>query len=199
MNKLLQFFSVAFLFVMALSIHAADEKTVELHFASGSGEVQFRAIGHPSALHVVGKGLGPDGTAIIKSAVASADLSFDVASLNTGIEVRDRHMKEKYLETEKFPKANLKITALTLPNDFSKGAFTFSSAPFSGMLTLHGTTAPVTGTADVQWDGKDAIAMTALFSIKLTQFGITIPSFSGITIADQVEITVTSKPTIDTK
>jgi polyisoprenoid-binding protein YceI len=202
MYKLLQFFSVTFLFVMSSlssSSYPADDKPIQLNFVSSSGEVQFRAIGHPSALHVVGKGLGPEGTATIKSSVANAELNFDVTSLATGIEVRDRHMKEKYLETEKFPKATLKITVFTLPEDFSKGPFNFTAAPFSGTLTLHGVTAPVSGTADVQWDGKEAITMTALFSIKLTQFAITIPSFSGITIADEVQLTVTSKPQIAKK
>lgn len=194
MNKVLGALSTATLLFCHL-IYAQD-KPLQFDFSPHAGSVQFRAIGHPSALHVVGKGPGPDGKATVQAGVVSANLKFSLAQLDSGIEVRDHHMKEKYLEVGKYPDAELVITKLRLQNDFSKGAFSFTGVPFSGTLKLHGASVPINGTVDLKWDGASTIDLNSQFSIKLTDFGIQIPTFSGITIADEVQITVISQPKI---
>ena len=75
---------------------------------------------------------------------------FDVPTLirvckATGIgpvELRTTHMREKYLEVEKFPEAKLVIKDL----DIKSGA----KVPFKGNLTLHGVTKELTGEASVE-------------------------------------------------
>ena len=115
----------------------------------------------------------------------------DIASFSTGIEMRDHHMKEKYLEVEKFPtatlaikKANIGDTA-SLPKDID----------FEGELTLHGIAQPVKGKAHVEKKQGADFTFTANFPVKITDHKIDIPSYGGIKVADEVTVEVSSKAT----
>jgi polyisoprenoid-binding protein YceI len=164
-------------------------------FAGASGTTEFIAIGHPSALKVIGKGSGPDGKLDIAQTSVSGTVTVDLKSLNTGIDTRDKHMKEKYLEVEKFPTASLTVTSLTLPKALDPQANTVVAVPFQGTLKLHGVEKPVSGTFDLS--GPSATPKIAVqFTLTLSDYGITIPSFAGITIADQVSVTILSTPQI---
>src|SRR5262245_17940595 len=83
--------------------------------ASSKGTVEFEAIGRPSALKIHGKGEAPKGKLTVKDSQVSGQVSFRLDSLQTGIALRDKHMKEKYLESEKFPEATLQITKIEPP------------------------------------------------------------------------------------
>jgi polyisoprenoid-binding protein YceI len=106
--------------------------------------------------------------------------------------MRDKHMKEKYLEVEKFPRAELTIQKVTLPLSLKQAGASLPGVPFQGILKLHGLEKPVFGTMTLKHDGDSSASVDAAFSLKLTDFGIQIPSFAGITIADQVEIKISA-------
>src|SRR5262249_7061090 len=80
--------------------------------------------------------------------VVKGTLTVDLIKLETGISLRDRHLRNNYLEVQKggdFAVAkfeNLKIQKLS------------GKTTFSGTLTLHGQQRDVTGTAELQQDGK---------------------------------------------
>lgn len=59
-------------------------------------------------------------------------------------------------------------------------------ANFTGQLTLHGVTKPVTGKVNM----SDEKEIEAGFKIKLSEYKIDIPKYLGITVADEVEVTV---------
>jgi polyisoprenoid-binding protein YceI len=157
--------------------------------------VEFLAIGRPSALRIVGKGKGATGRLTESSGKAAGEMSFDLNSLDTGITLRDKHMKEKYLETGKFPTAVLKLESFALPKDATAARFATPGIPFTGKLTLHGIERPVSGTADLSRDGETASAL-ASFKIKLTDYGVDIPKFAGITVAEDVDVKVDLHGTI---
>jgi polyisoprenoid-binding protein YceI len=177
--------------------HADGAPAVKSHaaFSSAAGTTEFIAVGHPSALKVVGKGSGPDGKLDVAQGSVSGTITVDLKSLSTGIDTRDKHMKEKYLEVEKFPTASLTITSLKLPQALSAQANTLTGVAFQGTLKLHGVEKPVSGTFDLVGPSASP-KVTARFSLKLTDFGITIPSFAGITIADEVSVTILATPQI---
>ncbi len=164
-------------------------------FDPAKGSVEFLAVGHPSALKVRGKGVGPKGElTLTESHQINGELSFDLKSLQTGIEMRDEHMKSKYLHTEVDPLAHLKVTALPVPFDSGRVAAT-KDAKFLGSLKLNGVEQPVEGQmtiADVAGDPMSE-KVTSVFPIQLTKFKVDLPSYAGITIAENVEVTVVSQ------
>jgi polyisoprenoid-binding protein YceI len=105
--------------------------------------------------------------------------------------MRDEHMKDKYLEVKKYPKATLTLTKLELPAnvDASKGDFSAKAVSFEGKMNFHGVERPVKGTADIAAKGGSA-NVNAQFEMKCGEYAINQPSFAGITMADGVQVNV---------
>ncbi len=155
----------------------------------GKGKTQFIAVGRPSALKINGTGIGPAGNLKLDKVgeeyVINGEAVMDLSSLDTGIEMRDRHMKEKYLEVEKFKNAKLVFKDVKIPSDKVKKG---GEVDVNAMLDLHGEqkTVPVS----MVLEAKDGVIKTvAKFKVKLSEFKISIPTFSGVTVADEVTIT----------
>ena len=92
----------------------------------------------------------------------------DLAKLKTGDDTRDKHMREKYLETSKYPVAKFQFSARTKDT-------------FTGMLSLHGKKKLIRGKRD---------GNTYKFKVDVTKFGIAIPEYGSINIAKHISITV---------
>jgi polyisoprenoid-binding protein YceI len=156
---------------------------------SAVGKVQFVAIGKPSAIKIRGEGEGVTGDVKLNGSEASASLDFPIDKFTTGVDLRDKHMKEKYLEIEKFQKAHLNVDTIKLSASPLTDGFDKKDIPFTGILKLHGVDKPVKGTVDLHTAGK-IIHAEAAFEIKITDYNITIPSYLGITVADTVQVKV---------
>lgn len=155
----------------------------------GSGAVEFDAIGRPSAIKIRGKGAAPRGSLTLEGNVASGAVTFELDSLDTGIKLRNQHMKKKYLETAKYSKAQLTITKLSVPEAINGETAKFDKLPFDGKLSLHGVEKPITGFARIERSGK-LISVDADLALKISDYGITTPGFAGITMAEDVKILV---------
>jgi polyisoprenoid-binding protein YceI len=110
-----------------------------------------------------------------------------LANLVTGIALRDRHMKEKYLEVAKFPTTTLVIarSALKLP---AKDDRVEGDVP--GLLKLHGQNRPVT----VHYQAKGTsggFAAQGKFRLNMSDFGISVPSYLGVTVKPDVDVSAT--------
>ena len=152
-----------------------------------AGNVEFLATGWPSALKIHGKGSGPDGVLTISDRAVSGSLSVDLASLETGIGLRDRHLKEEYLQVDRYPQARLTLSHLDVAQVPDGAAFGPVTVPFDGTLLLHGVEKPVSGQAKVtRHDAR--VTVSAQFSIKLGDFGVEIPKYMGITVAEKVDV-----------
>lgn len=183
--------SLILLFAVCMTpLVAARADSTQVNFDNGSGSVEFHATGHPSALKIVGKGGSPKGSFTMTGKLVTGSAHFQLTSLDTGIDMRTRHMKEKYLEVEKFPEAKLTLTKMELPREFGSDA-SFSGVPFTGTLLLHGVEHPVSGTADVSKHGNQ-VTVKADFGLKIADYAISLPTFAGITMADDVQISVQS-------
>jgi polyisoprenoid-binding protein YceI len=175
-----------FLFAGAFALDAATLDSMK-------GETHFLAVGRPSALKIDGTGRGPSGdlrfTKTPEGVSFSGEISVDLSTLDTGIGTRDRHMKEKYLEVEKYKSAVLKFTDARIP----KAAVTSGGeVKLTATLNLHGQEKPVDVDMTVKPQGEKILS-SSKFSFKLSQFAIDIPKFSGITVADDVEVTVSTE------
>ncbi|TWW07956.1 hypothetical protein E3A20_29140 [Planctomyces bekefii] len=106
-------------------------------------------------------------------------------ALDTGIELRNKHLRENYLHTEKFPEASLKIEKIEKLND-QLADKSSAKENFVPVLTLRGKTMPIQG-ATYQIEGK---TVTADFRIELLDFEIERPMFMGIKVVDAVLVHV---------
>ena len=111
------------------------------------------------------------------------ELSVDLQKLQTGIGLRDRHMKDNYLEVKKgdeFAAARLQdIRVESLEGKTS----------FKGMLTLHGEQREVSGTANIKQNGE-GYRVEANFPIRYADFGIPDATYLGVGVKDQVQVRV---------
>jgi polyisoprenoid-binding protein YceI len=114
-------------------------------------------------------------------------LSVPLANLTTGIALRDRHMKEKYLEVQKFPKALLTVArgALKVP---ARGARV--EADVAGTMQLHGQTRPVSVHYAAEGTGTSTTARGTVH-LNMNDFGIVIPSYLGVTVKPDVDVIAT--------
>lgn len=175
---------------MPSSVFATE--TMMLDMDRGSGAVTFDAIGKPSALKIHAKGGAPKGQLMVKEGKVSGTLTFKLDSLDTGIGMRNDHMKKRYLETAKFPEAKLTLADLPLPEGYAVPDFSVSDLPFKATLSLHGIEKQVEGTLKAKRDGDD-LAINARFALKIEDFSIKSPSFAGITMANDVNCAVEMK------
>lgn len=107
----------------------------------------------------------------------SAVLECDLAGIDTGIALRNEHMRDKYLEVARFPKAKLVI-------DLSR------PAEWSGTLTIKDEAKPVKGTAAVKDDGT----FEAMFTVTLADFPhVGSPEWQGVALAKRLDFTVTGR------
>ncbi len=157
-------------------------------FQCGGGAVQFEAVGKPSFLKIRGKGAAPECESNLLAGKVHAKFRFDLRTLDTGIGVRNEHMKDKYLEVGTHPYAELRIENLSLDPKIA-AAQAGGKVPFTGVLALHGVEKAVTGEAILGEPGVSP-AILAETEIRLSDFGVAIPSYGGITVADLVKIRV---------
>ena len=113
----------------------------------------------------------------------SGTLSADLRTLQTGISLRDRHLRENYLEVDKGP-AFASATLAQIKIDVWTG-----TGKFQGVLTLHGLQRTVVGTATVKRDHR-GYQVEATFPLKISEFEIPEPTYLGVGVRDQIEVRV---------
>ncbi|PTT38264.1 polyisoprenoid-binding protein [Chryseobacterium sp. HMWF028] len=117
-----------------------------------------------------------------------ADLSFSVsvAAINTGVNVRDRHLvSEDFFDVEKYPIIEFKSSSVTKDKN--------NNYIVKGKLTMKGVekeiTAPVTfGGITKNKDGKEIMGIQTKFTVNRLDYGIKYDP-SGAGIAKDVEVT----------
>lgn len=157
--------------------------------ATPSGSLEFLALGKPSLLRIRGKGEAPKGSVKVEGGRFSGTFTFNLKSLDTGIDLRTEHMKNKYLQVDQHPEAKLVLTDVKLPESWTLENPQAEDIPFQGLLTLHGQEKPVSGTFTTKaTDGH--LGVDAKFDVNIGDFGIETPSYAGIKVTDSVNVSV---------
>ena len=118
----------------------------------------------------------------------SGDFIVDLRTLDTGIGLRNEHLRSKYLEVDwaGFDKAVL--------SEVHVGEIDWESfqgrTEFSGTLLLHGTKKTVVGRADIRRKGG-LVRVDARFPVTLADYGIAKPQYLGVGVKEEVEAKVT--------
>ncbi len=133
-------------------------------------------------------------------AAATGQLEVDLTTLKTGIDMRDQHLRERFVHTDSFPKATFRLTKVT-----KLGAPTLTDAQpvnieAQGEMTIHGVTKPVAASGTVTYMKEseatqarlpgDLIHVDVVFPILLSDFNIERPKMLFMKLSDNVTIAV---------
>lgn len=154
--------------LVALPLAAQAELAV-----SGKAKVSFTAKG-PGGLKITGK------TSDLTVSEDEDNITFtvDMKTVTTGIGLRDRHMKNKYVEVAEYPTVTIVV---------SRSAFRFpdGKTPTSGtieaLFTTHGQEKEVSLHYEVKKQ-KDRFQVEGDFNFNVEEHGIKIPTYLGVTV-----------------
>ena len=169
--------------ILSLSANAA----IQLTSNPKDGMVEFEAIGRPSMLKIKGAGEGATSNLQFENNMLTGDIRFSLKSLKTGIELRDEHLLNKYLQVGQFAEAKLTFNQFNLPKGFSLVNPTATNQAFKAILNLHNIQKEVSGFYSIT---SANLGSNASFEIRLSDFNIEIPSYLGVKVADIVKIKV---------
>jgi polyisoprenoid-binding protein YceI len=146
----------------------------------GNANVSFTAVG-PAGFTIVGTTSDLNVAEEAQQVVVIVPL----ANLHTGISLRDTHMKEKYLQVATYPTAELTVdrNALKFPGDAA------TDATATGTMTVHGQSKPIAFHYHAAHEGA-RIHVTGDANLDMRNFGITVPSYLGVTVKPQVALSV---------
>jgi polyisoprenoid-binding protein YceI len=145
--------------------------------AHAENSVTFEGVGSPGFLTIEGKGGKVEGALELKDGKVFGKFEVDLRKFDSGIDLRNEHMRNKYLEVDKYPKAKLTLLPALMP----KGGY-FN---WKGDLTIRGVTNKVGGVAFVE-DKQ----IEAKFSINMSEFNIKKATYLGVGLDDKINIVV---------
>lgn len=159
---------------------------------SGTGTVTFRAVARPGGVKIDGKSTDQPKEALtwtfkIDGLDVAGDAKILLDSLDTGLSLRNTHLREKYFDTKAHPSATFKMTSMKLPKEFEAGDISTEGVLFEGILTLKGVAKPVSGKAKVTRKAQ-RLEMNFDFKVKFTEYGIEKPSFMGVTVGEETDV-----------
>ena len=108
------------------------------------------------------------------------------AAMVTGNASRDRNMREKVLETDRFPEIVFEARRVRADLSRFKPGERFT-AEAEGDLTVHGKAEPIRVPVDVSVL-PDSVILEGSFSLSWKQYGLNDPSFGIVTVRDPLKV-----------
>lgn len=157
-------------------------------YVSEEGYVEFES----SAPLLTFKGISNNLTGLIDFDQNLVDFYVDLNTIDTGIRLRNRHMRESYLETDKFPFAEF-TGRLTTEFDFQIAQP--QPATVTGTFKIHGVEREIDVEGNIQLV-SDGLLLTASWVVRLEDYNIDRPSVIFYELAEEqkVSISITLKP-----
>jgi len=112
-------------------------------------------------------------------------ITVPLGRLTTGIALRDKHLREKYLHVGQYPSAELSVDR-SLLKPLTSGAV---SAEARGTMKIHGKTKALSVRYSAKKNGA-AIQVMGSLRLDIRDFGIEVPSFLGVSVKPDVDIAV---------
>jgi polyisoprenoid-binding protein YceI len=111
-------------------------------------------------------------------------LEVDLNSVDTGIGLRNRHMREKYLHTDKYPftyyKGKIKIAEKTSVNEYK--------VETEGTIFIHGVEKHLSVEGTMTQIKDDEYRIQAQFVVALTDFNIEVPKLMFFKIDENMNL-----------
>jgi polyisoprenoid-binding protein YceI len=118
------------------------------------------------------------------------EVAVEMASFDTGIGRRNRHMRDNHLETDRFPRSWLRGGTIAASSASSLPVGGAVSVDFVGELELHGVRRPVACTIKLTRPTADTLAATAEFPVRLADHDIKRPQVLLLKLAEEQRVRV---------
>lgn len=133
------------------------------------------------------QGVSPHLAGLVNLADSTLDFYLDLNTLETGISLRDRQMRDQFLETKKFPYAEF-TGRLYTPVDLS------SASPqkvfVRGGFTVHGVKREIDVIGTITPTGPDRIRVQADWAVNLKDHKIEVPSVLMFRLNETIQISI---------
>ena len=121
-----------------------------------------------------------------KPGAATVEVTVDMSSLDTGNSLRNREMRELYLETKQHPTCSFKSASVVAPESIT--ANQPADIKVTGDFTLHGVTKRMTIPVRVVLIPDGRIHATSTFNVHMPDFGINVPNNILVTVNNDVPV-----------
>ena len=180
----------AFLLVLPLRAATAGEYTV------APGDKQNLVVFESSApletfqgkTHAVSGFVILDPSALTDS--ITIEVSADLASLDTGISLRNKHMRENHLETETYPNAVFRGGRIVESSWKALTPGEPATLKVRGIMDLHGVTRELVVPVVVTAAAGGRLAVAARFDITLSDYKISRPKFLMLKLNETQKVSV---------
>ncbi|MBX9721161.1 MAG: YceI family protein, partial [Candidatus Obscuribacterales bacterium] len=136
------------------------------------------------------------------SKAAQASFDVDLSTIDTGIPLRNEHMRDNFLQTKQFPKATFVLKKLVNPPKSLKpgskvklnavGDFTCHGKTVSKTVPIELTYFTKCAATETKRPGCDLLQFKAVFPVGLKDHNITRPEIVFQKLADTVIVTVSA-------
>lgn len=123
-----------------------------------------------------------------------------VGTIRTGIDLRDEHLRsDAWLDATRYPVARFEVTGVSGATSLTPGQE--ARVTLQGRFSLHGRTRDVRATARVTWvadasgAGTNQIRVRAHFTIRLTDYGVSIPAIVELKVSNEIAVDVSLRAT----
>ena len=181
-HLLMKFLKVIFLvMIISISVSATEydvdkSKTNVVKFISQATIEDFEGITNNIDGYLYYKG---------DDFLSGSDLYFevDLRTVDTGIGLRNRHMREDYLETDKYPMTNYK-GKLVYVDKVSDAEY---KVTIDGNMFIHGVTKPLKINGNL-FPVENGYRVKAYFEILLTDYNVEIPKLMFMKISNTIKL-----------
>lgn len=188
----------SFSFAQGFKVKASGEQT--FNFADKGGRNQTSFFSTTPLEDIRGLSNDVKGTATFNVndiKTLKGKISVSVASIKTGIDLRDEHLKsDNWLDAEKYPNINFTIKRVTEVNQLAENKLELKIV---GDFTLKGATKEITANATLTYLDEseqtkmrapgDLLGVQATFKVNLSEFGVK-NKIVGQKVAEEVEVSV---------
>lgn len=115
------------------------------------------------------------------------DFYIDLETLDTGIKLRDKHMRDSYLETGMYPFAEFSGTFLRKPDVTAQGP---QSVTVTGVFQMHGVRRDITVDGELDFSDPNEILLVASWKVLLSDYDIDIPKAVFYELDNEQEIVI---------
>jgi polyisoprenoid-binding protein YceI len=123
-------------------------------------------------------------------------LEVDMASLDTGIGERNKHMKKNHLETDKYPKAVFAGATLLGPEGAALAEGKTVAFDCEGNFTLHGVTRRLRVTVEATLANERTLSFKTSFKVPLVDYNISRPKFLFLKLGEVQDVVVEGVATL---
>ena len=175
--------------IAVLSATAASAQSGQTAVEVRGGTAAFDAATNVSAIGIHGKSAALEGRATVRDdanglQIQQLEASVPVKTLNTGMGLRDEHMRKHVFTTADGQLPDLRFSAQT---STCSGSDKQATCELKGELAMRGTAKPFTITLKVT---RESGSFRAIGDgvVKLSTYGIPAPSQLGVTVVDDVKL-----------